>query len=207
MMKRLLVISLLLNLVMICCAFGTRLVHIGNCEPPGLFGMMPGETSLQQAFNILSPMSNLQRDSYYPGGFWMKGSDGKRIYINANKDANPYSDDLTLELDTFDETPILSLGQIIDSGCEPANVYRINVTGPDTIILLLVFGQRAHIMVAVDAHTLVNSYSAITSLWFVAPQLSENVLNDIRLRRHFDDEIAWLGYASVDDYWAEAPIK
>ena len=118
----------------------------------------------------------------------------------------PYRDVVALELHTYDETRILSLGHFIDSGCRPAHTYRIEATGPDTVILLLVFGASQQTIAAVDAHSSVQVDSAITDLWLVPPQSSASYLADIRAKWHFEDEIDWLGYASVDDYWAEAPL-
>ncbi|MBI1258706.1 MAG: hypothetical protein GC204_14655 [Chloroflexi bacterium] len=178
----------------------------GNCEPSSLYGMSIGQTSYRRALNIIADVSAIHVEITDKSTFWTDGLVGNRVYLNLDS-VLPYRDAVALELHTYDETPILSLGHFIDSGCSPVHTYRINATGPDTVVLLLVFGTSQQTIAAVDAHTSVQADSAITDLWLVPPQSSARYLADIRTKWHFDEEIGWLGYAPIEDYWAQVPIN
>jgi hypothetical protein len=178
----------------------------GNCEPPSLYGISVGQTSYRRALNIIANIPKIRVETSDKSPFWTDGLSGNRIYLSIDSTL-PYRDSVGLELHTYDETPILSLGHILRSGCQPSHAYRIAVTGPDTVVLLLVFGASQQTIAVVDAHTSVHADSAITDLWLVPPRNSGEYLDDIRSRGHFDDEITWRGYASVNEYWAEAPIQ
>jgi hypothetical protein len=206
MLKRLVALLLLLEFAIIGSVSGMMVIGAGSCEPPSLYGISTGQTSYRRALNIIAGLPKIQIETSDKSNFWMDGLEGNRLYLNIDSRL-PYRDDVALELHTFDETPIFSLGHFLKSGCQPTRAYRIAATGPDTIVLLLVFGAYHQTIAAVNAHTSLHADSAITDLWLVPPQDSDNYLEDIRSKWHFDDEIAWLGYASVDDYWAEAPIR
>jgi hypothetical protein len=169
-----------------------------------LYDITPGQTSRSQALNRLKALPYALWDEQMPGGFWINGVTGKGIYATIN--GLSYHDTV-LQLLTEDEKPVLSLRQFVDAGCKPSRIYRVNATGPNAVILLLVFGQYGQIIAVVDGYFSVHADSPIASLWLLPARYSESYLGDIRMIQHFDDEIPWLGYASVEDYWALEPIN
>jgi hypothetical protein len=206
MIRRLFALTLLLEFAILCSALGMMLIGVGNCEPPSLYGISVGQTSYRRALNIIAGIPKIRVETSDKSPFWIDGLEGNRIYLNIASTL-PYRDQIALELHTYDETPIFSLGHFLKSGCRPTHAYRIDATGSDTVVLLLVFGQSSQIIAVVDAHTFVSADSAITDLWLVPAQSAETYLDDVRSRRHFDDEITWRGYSSIEDYWAEAPMR
>jgi hypothetical protein len=206
MIKRLFALLLLLELTITCSVFEMMSMGAGNCEPSSLYGISVGQTSYRRALNIIADLPKIHVETSDKSTFWTDGLEGNRFYLNIDSTL-PYRDAVGLELHTYDETPIFSLGHVLRSGCQPSHAYRIAATGPDTVVLLLVFGASQQTIAVVDAHISGHADSAITDLWLVPPQNSEDYLDDIRLKGHFEDEIVWRGYASVDDYWAEAPIQ
>ena len=197
---------LLIEFAIIASMFGLMWLGGSNCEPSSLYGIRFGQTSYRRALNIIVGIPTIQVNISDVSPFWIAGLEGNRLYLKVDSRL-PYRDAVGLELHTFDETPIFSLGDLIESGCQPTHAYRIRATGADTVVLLLVFGRYNQTIVAVDAHTSVHADSAITDVWLVPPQDSEAYLKDIRVSGHFDDEITWRGYSSIEDYWAEAPVR
>jgi hypothetical protein len=89
----------------------------------------------------------------------------------------------------------------MNSGLTPVKVFRNRVSGgPNTANLLLVLGEKQQILAWVVATGSLNANSPITDLIMVNSQESGWILVEIRMIWHFDDEIAWLDFAPVDDY-------
>jgi hypothetical protein len=108
-----------------------------------------------------------------------------------------------IELTTQMEKGVITLGQLLKQYGVPARVFRNPVAGPNTVNLLLVFGERHQIFAALSIIGIATDNSPIDTLILASPQEREVVLDDLRTQWHYDTEISWLGFQSADSYWKE----
>jgi hypothetical protein len=173
------------------------------CALPCFYGITPGETPYTRAVTYIAGLP--QEQNVDDRSFWITGNSQNKIYVEVRK-FDPREPDFvdTIELETYDATPILSLGQFIDMGWTPRHVYRVRASRG--IVLLLVFGDSGQIMAVVADNYAINADSPIDWLWLAPAKDSEYYLGYVRGRGLFDTEVPWLGYASADNYWAAKSI-
>src|SRR5262249_30089787 len=95
---------------------------------------------------------------------------------------------------------VATLKDLLSSGYIPRRVFRNRVNGPNTIILLITFGDKQQIIAVVVGTGRVEPMSPIVELIVLAEQEADTLTGDIRMIDHFDYEVSWLGFASVDRY-------
>jgi hypothetical protein len=101
----------------------------------------------------------------------------------------------------------MTLGRMFEAGYVPSRIFRARISGPDTVILLIVWGPQEQILTVVDGFHRVDSTSPITGILLTAPGNRVYALNDVRFRWHFEDEVGWHGFTSVDTYWDAVSIS
>ena len=181
----------------------------GDCDLPGLYGIIPGQTSHDTAINILTTLSQKRQNIVGQIGFFAYGAQGNRYFVSANSFFSPSASETDLELLLADDmkTPVFTLGEFVDLGCQPTHVYRVNNDDLGSLILILTFGQDNRTVLRIDAYSSVSADSSVVWLFMTPEQESQYYVDSIRNYITAEDEISWLGYASVDDYWAEAPLR
>ncbi len=188
-------------------------IYIGtsDCALPCIFDITIGKTDFSSvANNITSQIPTNQIIEKYERywNFWIYGTDHNKTYVTI-KSIFPFpSNSITsIELSNQGQGRVISLGDMIDAGFKPTKVFRNRVSGPNSVNLLITFGKDEQIIGEVSASNSLNAQSPISDLYLANQQYSELLLDDIRAIRHYDYEIKWLGYASVDIYWANPPIR
>jgi hypothetical protein len=174
-----------------------------NCFLPCVMGVVPGETGWSQTLQIVSSLIPTEQ-IINQQEFWVKDpKTGSSVFISLQREA-PYAGDFAklIELRTDSPNQITSLGVLLDEGYIPSKVFRARTSGPNVIALLLTFENHPELVVVVIGINEVNASSPIRDLFVLAKQ-SEYVLEDIRAQGHFEDEITWMGFASVNEYWQQ----
>ena len=87
----------------------------------------------------------------------------------------------------------------------PSRVFRARVSGPNAVRLLITFGKQEQIAAEIVGYGSVSAESPIYELYLFSQESQPWLLDALRLIQHFDDEIAWIGFASADDYWDIPP--
>jgi hypothetical protein len=99
---------------------------------------------------------------------------------------------------------ITTLGAFLNAGYVPDRVFRIRVTGPNAISLILTFENRPHVAVTVVGIGQIDQNSKIDSISVFSPA-TESYQFEYQ-RRYHPDEIRWIGYASNEEYW-QLPVQ
>jgi hypothetical protein len=178
-----------------------NLLTSSTCDLPCVFGVTVGQTLYEEALKIIAERPDANTISV-DGQFWIAGESNRQLFVTVKRFL-PAEDDTvpSVELSTHSSKPILPIGELMNSGLTPIKVFRNRVSGgPNTENLLLVLGEHQQIFAVVVVTESLNADSPITDLVLVDSQKSGWILDDIRTIWHFDDEIAWLGFAPVDDY-------
>ena len=173
----------------------------GDCALPCVLGITPGQTEYSKALEMITTLPQV-RLSDIGGDYWIEGRNNNRIYLRIRR-VLPNKDNTvsTVELSTYSSEPIVTIGELINSGLIPIKVFRNRVSGgPNTENLLLVLGENQQVLAVVVATGSLNANSPITDLILVTAQNRGWMLDNIRMIWHFDDEIAWLGFVPIDDY-------
>lgn len=203
------IVLLALTLPILCTQFGNFIennqvslipltINEANCDAICLLSIIPGETEYAQAIDIIESSELILSDE---DNYWFINNDGSRVDINIVR-TSPLGGQYVSYIELIATSGrILSLNELLDSGLTLSTLYRSNISGPNTIGLLLVFGGNTPIMAVVSANGEIDQNSPIIHLLLIAPQDFTWHLDDIRHIRGFEDEIQWIGYASVDDYW------
>jgi hypothetical protein len=177
-----------------------------NCSLPCVMGVVPGETSWEQALLTVSslvPSNQMINEQEFGVRDPITGS---QLFITLQRE-DPRVGDFakSIELRTRGSSSITTLGVLLDKGYTPDRVFRARVSGPNTVPLLLTFKNTSHLVVFITGYGEVNRESPVDVLVVLAEQ-SQYVLRDIIMTRHFENEIDWIGFASVEKYW-QLPSK
>lgn len=177
-----------------------------GCTLPCVLGITPGITSFDDALRVIDQTIPPQQ-IVSAGSFWIKTDQGTRIDILLQR-TDPREGDYVVEIQLSSDDRITTLGTLLRSYGEPSTVFRGRVAGPNSVRLLITFEKEPILAVIVGDHH-VNAQSPVILILAVASNKEDRAwkLYDLRVQSHFDDEIEWLGYASVDDYWSTLPKR
>ncbi len=173
-----------------------------KCSLPCLFDITAGTTNyLQAAENIKNyvPEDQITENGERTSNLWIYGEDRTKIFVVV-KQVFPSDTVTIIELSTHGQGKITSIGDMISAGYKPMRVFRNRIQGPNTVNLLITFGENEEIIGVVSGSYSVNADSPIDNLFLVDSNYLQWILDDIRTIRNYDFEITWLGYASVDAY-------
>jgi hypothetical protein len=169
------------------------------CALPCFIGVMPGETTYTEAIRLLRAI--VPKDHFVDeAGFWLDREDGSRINgrLNTTISAGDYIG--SIELSTWGEGQITSLGDMLDADYEPVKVFRHRSNGPNTVNLLVIFGNDMQIAANVIGTQKLDRNSPIEYMVLFGYQDRKFRLTDLRVIQHYDYEISWLGFVSVENY-------
>lgn len=168
-----------------------------NCELPCVWGITPGQTEISEALDIIA--STVPDEQIDPAGtFWILDSGENQIFIELHQ-SGPQNVDFVSQITV--STPysgsVATLGDFLDNGYQPTQVFRGNVNPLGGINLLIAFDRNDIVVGLYD--TQISPESPITILYSLDPDLSESLLGTILTVKNFQ-EISWIGFASVEDY-------
>jgi hypothetical protein len=182
-------------------------IGTSSCALPCLFGITAGKMNYFDALAIVNSDFPEPQVIYSGSSFWVNNTDNERIDITLHHSLPKTFDYVDhIELRSSDNDGLYSLGDVIDTWGEPVTVFRNRIAGPNSVNLLLVFRENQDIFVEASVQETCNRSTPVRSISLVAEQDSESLLVDLRSRWHYDDEIDWLGFVSVENYWEAASI-
>ncbi len=171
-----------------------------GCSLPCVIGITPGKTTFEQALKIAAssvPDNQIISDNE----FWIEAK-GKSIRIFITLELQDprleYLQQITLS--THGNGSITSLGNLLDAGYVPEQVFRSRASGPDTVALLLTFSNQPQVIVQITGYGQVEYSSPVMDIIIVDGKYRPYLLELIRAKRHFEDEVTWLGFTSVKEY-------
>lgn len=92
-------------------------------------------------------------------------------------------------------------------GYKPARVFRVDYTGPNTVVLYIVFNSYPTLIAEVDGYKQLTLQSPVTELI----EEGNSSYTPEELMGYYDihdqDEIGWYGFTSTDRYLAASTIK
>jgi hypothetical protein len=176
-----------------------------GCFLPCVMNIVPGEDSFTESSETVA---SLVPDSQKVNAqeFWVEGEgENMEIYITL-KAEDPRAGDFVklIELRFHGTGQLTTLGTLLDAGYEPDRVFRSRASGPQSIGLIITFKNQPQVIAVVAGIDRIENQSPIREIFVIAKQ-SQYVLNDIITLRHFEDEITWIGFASVEEYWQQLP--
>jgi hypothetical protein len=96
------------------------------CLMPCIFKIVPGETNYEDTLAWINAEFSLQQQ-VRPGKFWIQDDEGTQIYVTMR--TYPGVQDVTkIELTTYGEGHIVTLGQMLEAGYEPIRIFRGRLT-------------------------------------------------------------------------------
>ncbi len=175
-----------------------------GCFLPCVAGVIAGDTDFQRVETIIqSQVPNAKRIN--ESEFWVsqENTDGRLLLSVQSGDPRDGHYVHRIDLNTMDRSgiTITTLGELFDAGFVPIQVFRSRVSGPNTVNLLLVLGEKRQIIARIAPTGKVEPTTSVISLSVLAPQNREDLLGDIRAIGHWDYEIKWDGYGSIDRYF------
>lgn len=180
--------------------------NLPGCTIPCVLGITPGETDFDDVPQLVSrhiPSEQVNPD----GSFWVQSDNDHVATIRVNR-TDPRSGSYVSMIEVFStsDEPITTLDMVLQQYGSPDRVFRGRVAGPTTVSLLAIF-EGGTIMAVVVGDGTMSGDAAIDYLALIAP-FPEDIawhLNNIQIKAHFEDEIGWLGYVPISDYWAANP--
>lgn len=187
---------------------GLFALETSDCALPCLLGITPGETATQQALEIASNYASATPGAV-SGNFDIECEAGQCIHVELWA-SDPRQGDYVRGIVLIADRPgkLTTVSEMLDRGYVPQRVFRRDASGPDSVGLVVLFTGDTNIIADVVGIGAVAPNSQIPYLIIVAEQDLDRTLEEIRVKGHLDDdnEISWLGFASVQDYYDAPPL-
>jgi hypothetical protein len=170
-----------------------------ECILPCIFSILPGETDYDDALQTMILMGAKQDGSE----FTLKGHlPDLHVEIKRTdpRSGHYVSQVLVYKYPDPGQVGVINLGQMLDAGYAPVRVFRNRINGPGVVNLLVVFGKEQQILAHIVGYGQVNSESPIEYVVVLAKADQDWRMGDILAVEHWDYEIEWQGFASMDVY-------
>lgn len=176
-----------------------------GCHLPCVWNIIPGETSMDEAIHIIETTVPPEQ-IVYSGLFWITDADGSQIFIEV-KQSDPRMGIYVkqIEVNGYIDGEIATLGEFLDAGYIPDQVFRNKVNGPRGVSLFILFDDGQTAVAIFD--DFISADTPIMDLVVIAENEDEYLLGYRPFQESFKYEISWIGFASAQDYLGLAPIN
>lgn len=177
-----------------------------GCHLPCVWNIVPGETSMDEAIHIIETTVPPEQ-IVYSGLFWITDADGSQIYIEVSQSVSRIGNYVRqIAVNSYIDGEIATLGEFLDAGYVPSQVFRNKVNGPGGVSLFILFDDNRTAVGVFD--DFISADTPIMNLVIIAENEEEYLLGGNRLfQEFFTYELSWIGYASAQEYLDLAPIN
>jgi hypothetical protein len=173
-----------------------------SCQIPCAFNIVPGITSYTDANQILS--STIRDGIFEPDGYFSFQHNGIPLHVKVYP-ADPREGRYvrSIEISSFSQGAVISLGDLINLGYTPHMVFRDQVTAaPNGVKILISFEDSDQIAAELLPQNVLDAQSPIDTLTLSTKEDAFWIFMDIAAIRLYREPISWIGYATVDQYLA-----
>lgn len=176
-----------------------------NCHLPCLLGITPGKTTYAQAGRIIDAIApQVKSDAWGP---YFTDADGAEIHIQLGDSSTNLQFVTLLRVSVYSwptqPYELTTIGELMKAGYFPVRVFRVNITGPNTVILYVVFNSDPALIAEIDGYDELLPMSPVTTLIEDrVPHPPDELMGYYDIRA---SEIGWYGFGSVYKY-LNAPL-
>jgi hypothetical protein len=169
-----------------------------GCELPCVWGIIPGQTKINEALDIIASTVPDEQIGGPIGTFWIHDSNENQVFVELHQ-SGPQNVELVSQVTVW--TPyggnLGTLGDFLDAGYHPIQAFRGDINPPGEVNLLIALNQDGLVVGIHDAQ--ISPASPVTTLYALDPDLSTNLLGTLLMVKNYH-EIFWIGFASAEDY-------